>query len=465
MSGEKRAATADEVSDPDRVMRSFWMKGSFSAEEKVDTSLLVTVHYREDVDESWKAVYVDTHVRFYLAAPSSCLSHSGSHCGSGSPANEDGVVCGRDEVMKFDGLDFKEEKSGDDNESPLRLLREDECARFDEWVYRNFDENSEIQSKNYIEGTVVIKVKNQTSSTSTPPTVGPQQDIEAGPSTTTTTTSSDRQKAPTLPTNTMCPVFIPSFPIFQRGESQVHPDSDLLNWARTNLRMFEWDKFEPDLLYTSPREIKDIQEKERLYSLSTALSWEDLQFGHRKIDFFVSHSWDDCPQDKSLALTKFAARFEAQYGRKPTFWLDKVCIDQKDTSRGVAALPINIGACRKMLVLMSKSYMKRLWCVWELFSIFTFCNKELALERIHILPVRTKLPDDDGRFDIPGELRSFDINKAHCFGPNEEFKLRAILHEIGVHRFRSCMSALALTYERKKLEERRINLMLSLGTC
>ena len=54
MSGEKRAATADEVSDPDRVMRSFWMKGSFSAEEKADTSLLVTVNYREDVDESWK---------------------------------------------------------------------------------------------------------------------------------------------------------------------------------------------------------------------------------------------------------------------------------------------------------------------------------------------------------------------------------------------------------------------------
>ena len=47
------------------------------------------------------------------------------------PSNEDGgVVGGRDEGVKFDGLDFKE-KSGDDNESPLRLLREDQCARFD----------------------------------------------------------------------------------------------------------------------------------------------------------------------------------------------------------------------------------------------------------------------------------------------------------------------------------------------
>ncbi len=71
MSGEKRreerSLQIDQVSDPDRVMRSFWMKGSSSAAEEADTSLLVTVHYREDVDESWIAVYVDTHVRFYLS--------------------------------------------------------------------------------------------------------------------------------------------------------------------------------------------------------------------------------------------------------------------------------------------------------------------------------------------------------------------------------------------------------------
>ena len=73
MSGEKRRERLlqiDLVSDTDRVMRFFWMKESSSAAaaaEEADTSLLVTVHYREDVDESWIAVYVDTHVRFYLS--------------------------------------------------------------------------------------------------------------------------------------------------------------------------------------------------------------------------------------------------------------------------------------------------------------------------------------------------------------------------------------------------------------
>lgn len=108
-----------------------------------------------------------------------------------------------------------------------------------------------------------------------------------------------------------------------------------------------------------------------------------------------------------------------------------------------------------MLVLLSRSYMKRLWCVWELFSLFTFCNKELAIERIHIRPVKTKTPGDDGQVDIPGELRGFDINRAHCFGPNEEFKLRAILHEVGIDRLADCMAALARTYQRKKLEQQQ----------
>ena len=57
-----------------------------------------------------------------------------------------------------------------------------------------------------------------------------------------------------------------------------------------------------------------------------------------------------------------------------------------------------------MLVLMSKTYMKRLWCVWELFTLFTFCNKEMALERIVIVPIEEDV-------DIIQELMTFDINK------------------------------------------------------
>ena len=48
-----------------------------------------------------------------------------------------------------------------------------------------------------------------------------------------------------------------------------------------------------------------------------------------------------------------------------------------------------------------------------------FCNDELALERIEII-----LLDD---FDeIHKQLLNFKIDEAHCYDPNEEYKLRYI---------------------------------------
>ena len=53
---------------------------------------------------------------------------------------------------------------------------------------------------------------------------------------------------------------------------------------------------------------------------------------------------------------------------------------------GISVLPINIGACSKMLILLGKTYFERMWCVWEeLFILFFFCKKELALEQIAIV--------------------------------------------------------------------------------
>ena len=99
-----------------------------------------------------------------------------------------------------------------------------------------------------------------------------------------------------------------------------------------------------------------------------------------------------------------------------------------------------------MLILMSRTYLRRLWCVWELFSLFTFCYKELAVERIVVL----SLEDGTGggssggaSFDLATEMRNFDIDKAHCFDPNEEYKLRQIIHDIGVDRLKTSLETLA----------------------
>lgn len=119
-------------------------------------------------------------------------------------------------------------------------------------------------------------------------------------------------------------------------------------------------------------------------------------------------------------------------------------------------------------------------CVWELFSIFTFCYKELAVERIRIVALND---GDDARSRLVENLRSFSIDQAHCFGefvalhvslpslhvmacgasrsgrssapfsaqpnangpadPNEESKLRNIIHDVGVVRLQESLEVLA----------------------
>lgn len=128
--------------------------------------------------------------------------------------------------------------------------------------------------------------------------------------------------------------------------------------------------------------------------------------------------------------------FKAKHKRHANVWLDKVCINQDNQGFGLSVLPINIGACKKLLIVMSESYLNRLWCIWELFTLFTFCNKELALQRIEIIFL------DGTESTIVQKLKSFNLNDAHCFDPNEEFKLRHIMRNIGLDRLDACISAL-----------------------
>ena len=60
--------------------------------------------------------------------------------------------------------------------------------------------------------------------------------------------------------------------------------------------------------------------------------------------------------------------------------------------------------------------------------VFTFCNKELSLERMQIICI-----DDD--VDVVHEIENFDINSAHAFDANEEYRLRHImLHVVGADK-------------------------------
>lgn len=199
------------------------------------------------------------------------------------------------------------------------------------------------------------------------------------------------------------------------------------DFGRARLRTYQYDPIHWTtehadwcLLSKSPRE-KDENDRRRIYGLSKEL--KEIKTEADKIDFFISHSWSDDAEKKRTAIVKFAEEFLCKNKRYPTFWLDKVCIDQsnKETANmGVAMLPINVNACKGVLILMGDTYMERLWCIWELYTLFTFRNKESVQTLVKILPLIS-------RDDVESKLDEFDIENAHCFDPNEELKLRYLM--------------------------------------
>jgi hypothetical protein len=111
-------------------------------------------------------------------------------------------------------------------------------------------------------------------------------------------------------------------------------------------------------------------------------------------------------------------------------------------------LPLNVVYCKKLLIVLTDSYLERLWCLWELFAVFIFCRKEVGIERIDILALDSNADLDfatqqiRGLQTLGGQLELFDLNCAHCFSPNEEFKIRQIMYCIGVERLTELQSAI-----------------------
>ena len=55
------------------------------------------------------------------------------------------------------------------------------------------------------------------------------------------------------------------------------------------------------------------------------------------------------------------------------------------------------------------------------------------------------------------ELENFDIDNAHCFDPNEEFKLRNIMHDVGIERLKSSIQHMAKLYKRRQSESQSLS--------
>lgn len=205
---------------------------------------------------------------------------------------------------------------------------------------------------------------------------------------------------------------------------------DIEDASKSSLRKFtpswvekEKQFFHSDLLKVSPRDVK-VESKAGIYGLS-----EDLKGGDGGIDFFLSHSWEeDAPgrAQKYDALRSFLNGAAPRAGA--SLWFDKTCLNTEDkeaNANAIAALPIFTGTCSRVIILLSPTYLHRLWCVWELQCVFTFCLRELAVERIVVV-----LAGGD-----PKDAATWSLDRAHTFDPNEEFRLRSLVHAIGVERF------------------------------
>ena len=147
-----------------------------------------------------------------------------------------------------------------------------------------------------------------------------------------------------------------------------------MDFALENMRCFELtDSFEDYLLIVSPRELGDDKEKEKIYKLGEPVDTNGVVNGlrrsflfivDRRIDYFISHSWDESEaikKQKASALKNFAREFKSKHGRFPRVWLDKVCINQKNPGLGISVLPINVVFCKKLLIVATGTYLKRLW--------------------------------------------------------------------------------------------------------
>lgn len=144
------------------------------------------------------------------------------------------------------------------------------------------------------------------------------------------------------------------------------------------------------------------------------------------IDYFVSHSWSDSPEQKWRALQLVADSFCRHHGRYPTFWVDKFCIDQRALADGLRVLPVNVMSCRKVLCLCGQTFPRRLWCAWELCVLLSFTSLEQALKQLVVVSLS---------HEALKQLAHFDCSNSGCHDPNEEYRLRRVIDAIGKERF------------------------------
>ena len=64
------------------------------------------------------------------------------------------------------------------------------------------------------------------------------------------------------------------------------------------------------------------------------------------------------------------------------------------------------------------------------------------MDRLELVALGDKT-DEENIEDAIKNLEAFDVNNAHCFDPNEEYKLRIIMDKISTHRLKQITDDIA----------------------
>jgi len=207
---------------------------------------------------------------------------------------------------------------------------------------------------------------------------------------------------------------------------------EILKAGEQRLRRVPWENLSLEVLLSNkgtPEEVERLSEA--------------CQVGD--IDFFISHSWSDDPAQKYAVLKELAEDFYKKCKRYPFFWLDKLCINQLSISEDLECLPVFVMACKKMLILGGLTYSTRLWCVWEMYVLFSMNDD---VQKLQMLTV--------GDTPAREQLQNFSLASAHCWSAEDEAMLRSVIGDSGVEGFEDTIHQIALKLPPEETAEEKL---------
>jgi len=141
-------------------------------------------------------------------------------------------------------------------------------------------------------------------------------------------------------------------------------------------------------------------------------------------DAFISHSWHDSAAEKWAAMQRWRDGFLTLESREPTIWFDKCCIDQRKIEADLRCLPVFLSGCRRLVVFCGPTYLKRLWCILELF-IFVHCGRKV--EDLTFVPVVRSGYEEEDLMNLETAFANFDVAQCTCFIKRERERLLGII--------------------------------------